>query len=138
MSKENESPKMENAPKPTEQWAKAAVSTANGVTVKLNGQKFQLPIQASTFFGMLAIGYQGFQGFHELQGEVKQTSENVVAIAGKLDDLNDQVEQLDKNFQVLEPELKALEKKHEDDVEALEERIRDLEACVRQPERCQL
>ena len=112
--------------------------SGKGLTVKLNGQKLQLPMQFSTLAGMLAVGYQAFIGFHELQVEVERASETASVIAGKLDDLSDDVSALEHSFQVMQPEMKALERKHELEISAVEDRLGEIEKCIEVPERCDL
>lgn len=105
----------------------ASRSASTGLTLKVAGQKFSLPIQASTFFGMLAVGYQAFVGFHEVQDQVARTADNVVMMSSKLDDV---VEHVDKQDELL---------KHQSDkIEELEEHVEELETCIKVPERCRL
>lgn len=120
-----------------EKEAKPA-SSMQGLTVKFNGQKLQLPIQASTLAGMLAVGYQAFIGFHEIQDQVARTSDNVVVMAGKLDDLAGHVTELDRSFSAMEPAIMELESQHESDVRALEREVEKLKTCIIVPERCNL
>lgn len=105
----------------------ASKSASTGLTLKVAGQKFQLPIQASTFIGMLAVGYQAFVGFHEVQNQVARTADNVVMMSSKLDDV---VEHVDKQDDLI--------KTQSDKIEELEEHVEELETCIKVPERCRL
>lgn len=125
------------AEKKTEQ-AGPSESSSKGLTVKMNGQKLQLPMQFSTLAGMLAVGYQAFIGFHELQVEVERSSETASIIAGKLDDLKEDVSDLEDSFQAIKPEIEGLEKQHESDISKLEKRLYEIEKCLEIPERCEL
>lgn len=116
----------------------------NGLSLKLNGNRINLPIQGSTLLAVLVVAVKTWTAFGDMQTDVREMTVTVKDMTAQVGNMDDRMEDVEDAVDDMQAELKKTNEtvhansEMRDQIKNFEDRIQDLEDCIEFPKKCKL